>query len=45
MTPGATAATNARIRLVQGVGNYPRKKAIAAIDADGLLPDMLSYNP
>ena len=25
--------------------NYPRKEAIAAIDADGLLPDMLSYNP
>ena len=26
-------------------GNYTREEAIAAIDADGLLPDMLSFNP
>lgn len=33
------------VHLMGHTGNYTREEAIAAIDADGLLPDMLSYNP
>lgn len=33
------------IHLMGHTGNYSREEAIAAIDADGLLPDMLSFDP
>ena len=33
------------VHLMGHTGNYTRDEAIAAIDADGLLPDMLSYDP
>jgi hypothetical protein len=33
------------VHLMGHTGNYTREEAIAAIDADGLLPDMLSFNP
>jgi Domain of unknown function (DUF4331) len=33
------------IHLMGHTGNYTREEAIAAIDAEGILPDMLSYNP
>lgn len=33
------------VHLMGHTGNYTRDEAIAAIDADGLLPDMLSFNP
>jgi hypothetical protein len=32
------------VHLMGHTGNYTRDEAIAAIDADGLLPDMLSFN-
>lgn len=33
------------IHLMGHTGNYTRDEAIAAIDADGILPDMLSFDP
>jgi hypothetical protein len=33
------------IHLMGHTGNYTREEAIAAIDADSLLPDMLTYDP
>jgi Domain of unknown function (DUF4331) len=33
------------IHLMGHTGNYTREEAIAAIDAEGILPDMLSFNP
>lgn len=33
------------VHLLGHTGNYTREEAIAAIDAERLLPDMLSYNP
>jgi hypothetical protein len=33
------------VHMMGHTGNYTREEAIAAIDADGLLPDMLSFNP
>jgi hypothetical protein len=33
------------IHLMGHTGNYSREEAIAAIDAHGLLPDMLSFDP
>lgn len=33
------------IHLMGHTGNYTREEAIAAIDAHGLLPDMLSFDP
>ena len=33
------------IHLMGHTGDYDRDQAIAAIDAEGTLPDMLSYNP
>ena len=33
------------VHLMGHTGNYTREEAIAAIDADALLPDMLSFNP
>ncbi len=33
------------VHLMGHTGNYTREEAIAAIDADGLLPDMLSFDP
>jgi len=37
--------TDMFVHLMGHTGNYSREEAIAAIDADGLLPDMLSFNP
>ena len=37
--------TDQFVHLMGHTGNYTREEAIAAIDADGLLPDMLSFNP
>jgi hypothetical protein len=37
--------TDQFVRLMQRTGNYTREEAIAAIDADRLLPDMLPFNP
>ena len=37
--------TDQFVHLMGHTGNYTRDEAIAAIDADGLLPDMLSFNP
>jgi hypothetical protein len=33
------------VHLLGHTGNYTREEAIAAIDAEGILPDMLSFNP
>jgi hypothetical protein len=33
------------VHLMGHTGNYAREEAIAAIDADGILPDTLSFNP
>jgi hypothetical protein len=33
------------VHILGHTGNYTREEAIAAIDADRLLPDMMSYNP
>src|SRR5262249_31607726 len=33
------------IHLMGHTGNYSREESIAAIDADGLLPDVLSFDP
>jgi hypothetical protein len=33
------------VHLMGHTGNYTREEAIAAIDAEGTLPDMLSFNP
>jgi Domain of unknown function (DUF4331) len=33
------------VHVLGHTGNYTREEAIAAIDADKLLPDMMSYNP
>jgi len=33
------------VHLMGHTGNYTREEAIAAIDADRILPDMLSFNP
>ena len=33
------------VHLMGHTGNYSREEAVAAIDADRLLPDMLPYNP
>ena len=33
------------VHVMGHTGNYTREEAIAAIDADRVLPDMLSYNP
>ena len=33
------------VHLMGHTGHYTRDEAIAAIDADGVLPDMLSYDP
>ena len=33
------------VHLMGHTGNYTREQAIAAIDAHGILPDMLHYNP
>jgi len=33
------------VHLMGHTGNYSREEAIAAIDADGILPDMLSFDP
>jgi hypothetical protein len=33
------------VHLMGHTGNYTREEAIAAIDADRILPDMLPYNP
>ncbi len=37
--------TDQFVHLMGHTGNYTREEAIAAIDADGLLPDMLSFTP
>ncbi len=37
--------TDMFVHLMGHTGDYTREEAIAAIDADGLLPDMLHYNP
>lgn len=33
------------VHLMGHTGNYTREEAIAAIEAEGILPDMLSYDP
>ncbi len=33
------------VHLIGHTGNYTREEAIAAIDEEGILPDMLSYDP
>jgi hypothetical protein len=33
------------VHLMGHTGNYTREEAIAAIDAEGTLPDMLTFNP
>jgi uncharacterized protein DUF4331 len=37
--------TDQFVHLMGHTGNYTREEAIAAIDADGLLPDMLTFAP
>jgi hypothetical protein len=37
--------TDMFVHLMGHTGAYTREEAIAAIDAEGLLPDMLSFNP
>jgi hypothetical protein len=37
--------TDQFVHLMKHTGNYTRDEAIAAIDADGLLPDMLTFDP
>jgi hypothetical protein len=37
--------TDQFVHLLGHTGNYTRTEALAAIDAEGLLPDMLTYNP
>jgi hypothetical protein len=37
--------TDQFVHLMGHTGNYTREEAIAAIDAHGILPDMLMYNP
>jgi hypothetical protein len=37
--------TDMFVHLMGHTGNYTREEAIAAIDAEGLLPDMLTFNP
>jgi hypothetical protein len=37
--------TDQFVHLMGHTGNYSRDEAIAAIDADGLLPDMLTFDP
>ena len=37
--------TDQFVHLMGHTGNYTREEAIAAIDTEGLLPDMLSFNP
>jgi Domain of unknown function (DUF4331) len=37
--------TDMFVHLMGHTGNYTRDEAIAAIDADGLLPDVLSFDP
>jgi len=37
--------TDMFVHLMGHTGNYTREEAIAAIDVEGLLPDMLSFNP
>jgi hypothetical protein len=37
--------TDQFVHLMGHTGNYTREEAIAAIDAEGLLPDMLTFDP
>jgi hypothetical protein len=37
--------TDQFVHLIGHTGNYTRDEAIAAIDAEGLLPDMLTFDP
>jgi hypothetical protein len=37
--------TDQFVHLMGHTGNYTREEAVAAIDAEGLLPDMLSFDP
>jgi len=37
--------TDQFVHLMGHTGNYTREEALAAIDAHGILPDMLSFNP
>lgn len=37
--------TDQFVHLMGHTGNYTREQAIAAIDAEGLLPDMLTFDP
>lgn len=37
--------TDMFVHVMGHTGNYTREEAIAAIDAHGILPDMLSFNP
>ncbi len=37
--------TDQFVHLLGHTGGYTRDEAIAAIDAEGILPDMLSFNP
>ncbi|WP_327287251.1 DUF4331 family protein [Streptomyces sp. NBC_01198] len=37
--------TDQFVHIMGHTGGYSREEAIAAIDADGLLPDMLTYDP
>jgi hypothetical protein len=37
--------TDQFVHLMGHTGNYTREEAIAAIEADGLLPDMLTFDP
>jgi hypothetical protein len=37
--------TDQFVHLMGHTGNYTREEAIAAIDAHGILPDMLTFNP
>ena len=41
----ASAGRDQFVHLLGHTGNYTREEAIAAIDADRLLPDMLCFNP
>jgi hypothetical protein len=40
-----TRWTDLFVHLMGHTGNYSREEAIAAIDAHGILPDMLNYDP
>ena len=37
--------TDQFVHLMGHTGNYTREEALAAIDAEGILPDVLSFNP